>query len=459
MTKDLADGFEDDSVHENQFSVPGSQFSASDAHGGLCIIVAIHDHADSAGAPTRAAGFVLPMSALLPSPSAGTLGAQTTVSSKEFQLLCACARVSLSPEAIAHIGGATERGVDWHGLLRLAEQHGALPLLARNLAAHARRIPTEIEQQLRFAYEGNVRRNLWFASELGRIADSLSGKHLQAVPYKGPVLAETIYGDLALRSFSDLDFLISPSDFEQAKQALADLGYRPAEELSPAVERFWLRKGYERSLDGAAGKNLVELQWGVLPCFYAVDLRIGDLLARSRQTSVGGREVACLSPEDSLLVLCLHAAKHLWTRLIWVCDIAETLRTKIIDYTLVLSRARSLGILRIVGVSFWLTERLLGAVAPQWAQHVITSDAEVPVLGQKFAARLAKSATYDFDSSEYFRLILRLRERGGDRWRYLWRLVWTPGAGDLAVLRLPEAFFPLYRGVRLARLARRLFRM
>jgi hypothetical protein len=331
-----------------------------------------------------------------------------------------------------------------------------LALVARNLGAHARGLPTAIEQELRSAFEENVRRNLWFTGELGRIADYLNKRNLRAIPYKGPALAESAYGDLALRTFSDLDYLIAPADFDRAKLALAELGYRPAEELTPAVERFWLRRGYERAFDGAAGKNLVELQWGVLPYFYAVDLEIDELLARSGRTSVGGREVSCLSPEDSLLVLCLHAAKHLWTRLIWLCDIAETVRTETIDYPLALSRARSLGILRIVGVSLSLAERLLTADLPAPAQQVIIGDPEVPVLGQQFAARLAGSATYDLNSFEYFQLILRLRERRADRWRYLWRLIWTPGAGDLAAVQLPEMLFSLYRAVRLARLLRKL---
>jgi putative nucleotidyltransferase-like protein len=396
------------------------------------------------------------MSVSLPSPSTNTPGLQTQASSNEFDLLCACAAVRPASESIAYIACATERGVDWHELLQRAEQHGVLPLVARNLNAHARGLPTEIAQQLRSADDATVRRNLWFASELVRIADYLDRKHLRAVPYKGPVLAQLVYGDLALRSFNDLDLLITPADFERTKQALAELGYRPAEELSPPVERFWLRRGYEHAFDGAAGKNLVELQWGVLPYFYAVDLKIDDLLARSGRISVGRRELSCLSPEDSLLVLCLHAAKHLWTRLIWVCDIAETLRTQTIDYPLVLSWAQSLGILRIMGISFWLAEHLLEADVPQPAQQVMTIDPEVPLLGQQFAARLAGSATYDLNSSEYFRLILRLRERRADRWRYLWRLVWTPGTGDLAAVQLPQALFPLYRVVRLARLVRKL---
>jgi Uncharacterised nucleotidyltransferase len=399
------------------------------------------------------------MSASSLSSSASTLGAQTTGSSNEFDLLCACAGVSPAPERIAYIARAAERETDWRQLLQLAEHHGLLPLVARNLAAYGGGFPTEIEQQLRSAYEANARRNLWFASELKRMTDYLHGKELRAVPYKGPVLAESVYGDLALRSFSDLDFLISPADFERAKQALAELGYRPSVELSPAVERFWLRKGYEREFDSAASKNLVELQWGVLPYFYAVDLGIDDLLARSVGISVGGREASCLCPEDSLLVLCLHAAKHLWTRLIWVCDIAESFRTQTVDYPLVLARAQSLGILRIIGVSFWLAEHLLRAPVPPPAKQAITCDPEVAALGQEFAARLARSATYDLDSSDYFRLILRLRERRADRWRYLWRLVSTPGAGDLAAVHLPETLFPLYRMVRLARLASKLRRM
>jgi hypothetical protein len=162
------------------------------------------------------------------------------------------------------------------------------------------------------------------------------------------------------------------------------------------------------------------------------------------------------------LVLCLHAAKHLWTRLIWLSDIAETLRsysgTQTIDYSLVFSRAESLGIARILGVSFWLAKNVLRAEIPKPAEEIIAivADPRVPVLGSEFAERLARGATYDFESTEYFRLILKLRERRGDRLRYLWRLVWTPAAGEVAAVQLPEGLFPLYRIVRIGRLLRKL---
>ena len=170
---------------------------------------------------------------------------------------------------------------------------------------------------------------------------------------------------------------------------------------------------------------------------------------------VGGCDMRCLSPEDSLLVLCLHAAKHLWTRLIWLADIAETLRTQTIDYSLVFSQARALGIARILGVSFWLVKNVLRAELPKPAEEMITADSRVPAFGSEFVERLAGGVDYDFESTEYFLLILKLRERSRDRLRCLWRLVWTPGVGDVAAVRLPQALFPLYRIVRMGRLMRK----
>jgi len=377
-----------------------------------------------------------------------------------FEFLCALAGVELAPERIERIANWDLSKLDWSEVLRLAEQHGVLPLAARNLIEHAHGVPPEVERSLRSAYEANLRSSLWFSAELTRILQHFERKQLRVLPYKGPVLAQSAYGDPGLRSFSDLDFLIAPADFERAKQALAEIGYRPSADLAAPVERFFLRTGYERSFDGAAGKNLVELQWALLPHFYGIDIHVGDLVARAGKAVVGGREVPCPSPEDSVLVLCLHAAKHLWTRLIWLADIAETMRSQSraqgIDYPLVLARARGLGITRILGVSFWLVKNVLHADLPELVEKMIAADSRVPALGSEFAERLAREVAYGFESTEYFRLILQLRERRGDRWRYLWRLVWTPGVGEIAAVRLPEALFPLYRIVRVGRLMRKL---
>jgi hypothetical protein len=374
----------------------------------------------------------------------------------EFELLRAVVGAKISAEQIEMIGQWNLSRVDWVEFQRLAEYHGVLPLAARNLMEHGRGLPVEIQRSLRSAYEANLRRSLWFSAELSRISRHFEGKNLRAVPYKGPVLAEAVYRDPGLRSYSDLDLLIIPDDFARAKQALTELGYRPTSDQSAAIERLWIWAGYERSFDGLAGKNLVELQWALLPYFYGVDVRVEELAAHAGRISIAGCEVACLSPEDCVIVLCLHAAKHLWTRLIWLSDIAEAASLESVNWALVTAQAEALGVVRMLGVSFWLTKNILRSKLPAAAEEIVGGDARVSAIGAEFAERLRRGDTYNFESTEYFRLILKLRERRSDQLRYLWRLVWTPGPGDVAAVQLPQVLFPLYRMVRLGRLLRKI---
>ncbi len=343
-----------------------------------------------------------------------------------------------------------------------------LALVARNLVEHGRGIRLKSRNRLKRNMPRIFDEICGSRRKLRALYEHLAQRQVPTIPYKGPVLAQTAYGDIGLRSFSDLDLLISPDDFARAKAALAEIGYQPSQQVAPAVERLFLRTGYERSFDGPAGKNLIELQWSLLPYFYAVDfrsadLRFNDLLARAGRIALGAAEgetefetgIPCLSPEDSLLFLCLHAAKHLWTRLIWVADIVESLRMPGLDFAAVVARARALGATRILGVSIWLAENLLGSALPLGAHELLASDPVVQRLGEASIARLRGSATYDFESVHYFREIFKLRERRCDRWRYLWRLMSTPGPGDVEAIALPEPLFPLYSVVRAGRLVRK----
>jgi hypothetical protein len=63
---------------------------------------------------------------------------------------------------------------------------------------------------------------------------------------------------------------------------------------------------------------------------------------------------------------------------------------------------------------------------------------------------------FDPESVAYFRLMMALRERWQDRVSFCWRLLVTPGSGEWSAVRLPGALFPLYRVVRVCRLAGRL---
>ena len=301
-----------------------------------------------------------------------------------------------------------------------------------------------------------MRNCLWFTGELVRILRHLGARGVDAIPYKGPVLAQLLYRDIAARQFSDLDVLVAPKDVIRARTALAELGYLPVQKLTPRQERAYIESGYEYAFDGTAGKNLLELQWRILPRFYTVDLEVAALFDRAREIHLGGESFRMLGAEDLLIVLCVHAAKHVWTQLSWLCDIAQLVNSSTIDWDSALERILRLGIARIVVVNLLLAQQLLSLNLPSSIQKLLEQDRDAGAIVEEMIPIIAQSAHYDTESINYFRLMIRLRENWEDRTRFLWRLTTTPSVGEWSLVRLPAPLFSLYYAVRGVRLARRL---
>jgi hypothetical protein len=310
-------------------------------------------------------------------------------------------------------------------------------------------------QRLRRDYQRNAQKNLRLTYELIRVLDCLDRHGIPAIPYKGPVLAKAVYGDISLRRFSDLDVLIRAVDVPCAKAAVDKLGYTPILDLSEAEQSAHVATGHELAFDGPLGNNLLEIQWRVLPHFYAVQFSIEDFFERASLVDLGGRFVRTLAQEDLLLVLCVHAAKHLWSRLSWLCDIAETMGSQPIDYISVHRSAKELGIEKIVAVNFLLQSRLLDVPIPMPFRKNIENDQEFECLADTARLVLIGSSDCDTQSVDYFRLMVRLRERFQDKLRFLARLISTPSVGEWSTVRLAAWLFPLYRGIRVFRLTAR----
>jgi len=168
-----------------------------------------------------------------------------------------------------------------------------------------------------------------------------------------------------------------------------------------------------------------------------------------------------LSPEDLLLVLCVHAAKHGWTQLSWLRDITQLAGMSGLDWNYIREEASRLGIQRIVALNFVLCGRLFGASLPPMADPFAPDpwacDALTSTLADEIVTGLRSGVCREPESLAYFRWTMRLRERRRDRARLLWRLTSTPSIGEWNTVKLPAPLFPLYRMVRVFRLARRLF--
>jgi hypothetical protein len=407
-------------------------------------------------------------------------------STSEFDLLVACCADS-NAEHADRIPQILSGPLDWERLLALVDHHRVVPQTYAALSPFAHLIPAQPLDALRSRYRDNARKALWFTAELVRTLDHLESTGIKALPYKGPALAEALYGEVTQRQFCDLDILILPENVRKAKAALLDLGYKPGLNLPPSIEKSYVESGYEYSFSAARGPNLLEVQWRIVPRFYCMDLDVADLFARAewlensreaapeysprRKPWVEGNKLPSLSgakdqarytlprtlrPEDLLLALCIHAAKHVWVQLSWLCDIAQLVKSRPLDWNAIQDESRRLGIERIVSLNLLLAHKLLGSAMPPTIQKRVQEDPSTTILAAEILRILEASVHYDTESIPYFRLMMRLRERWQDQARFLWRLASTPSPSEWSAIQLPKPLHPLYRLVRLSRLAKRL---
>jgi hypothetical protein len=381
---------------------------------------------------------------------------QTLPANPEFDLLVACCADSSDDRHADRVRRCLSRPLDWGRFLTLVDHHRVVPRVYGQLSALAHLVPARQLDALRKRYQDNARKALWFAGELVRILGHFESMGIRTLPYKGPVLAETLYGEVTQRQFGDLDILILPADLPKAKAALLELGYKPGIEIAPHQGRAYIESGYECPFHSAHGQNLLELQWRIVPRFYSVDLDVASLFARADEIIVGGRPMQTLCAQDLLLVLCVHAAKHVWVQLSWLCDIAQLVKSRELDWNLIQEESRRLGIERIVTLNLLLAHKLLGAALPPAFQKRLRDDPPTTVRADEILRIIERSAHYDTESLPYFRLMMRIRERRRDRARFLWRLAVTPGMSEWSAVRVPRPLQPLYRLVRLSRLAKRL---
>ena len=347
---------------------------------------------------------------------------------------------------------------DWAHLAELAARHRVRLLLYRHLeAAGPGLVPREWLVSIWQHFEHHRRRNQQLAEELLRLLDLLAANGVAAIAYKGPALAQALYGDLALREFDDLDILVRRRDVLTAKGLLQARGYRPDCDLAPAVEAAFLRAHaqYHRVLTHPGTGVMVELHWKTDPDFPVERLDDDAWWGRLTVTTLLGRQVRAFSPTELLLILCLHSTRHQGYRLGWIGEVAVLLRQGGIDWPAVQSQVAQQGSTRRVAVSLQLAGSVLGAELPPAARSLIESDPEVVRLAAAIEHRLFQRHASDLRGLPRLSLSLRLYNRTRHRLAHVLDVAFAPSLHEWSRWPLPRPLFVLYVPLRLFRLAQK----
>jgi Uncharacterised nucleotidyltransferase len=329
----------------------------------------------------------------------------------EESFLLGAVKAQVNPESSAKNTEVTN--IDWDYFARLAEQHGVLPLIYKHVTHSQNTIPSSLLDKFRHYVQLNVGSSYVLARRLLEILSLFEKNDLSAFAFKGPSLAMIAYQDLSLRPFSDLDIFVPKKDVLRARSLLEARGFTLTYPTADKDAPLWVHSHYHYTFVKDDGDLVVEIHWGIAPRFLVPPLDEPSWWQQQQQVKLLNTSVPRFSPEDQLLLLCIHGSRHQWERLIWICDIALLVKHEPIDWSRLLARAQTLRCERMVYLGLLLAHQLLAAPLPEVLALRIHHDRTVSQLAatvhkQLFSSEAAHRAAAP---SFFWQLQMRWRDK------------------------------------------------
>lgn len=348
-----------------------------------------------------------------------------------------------------------QQPINWDKFLRLADHHRVYPSVY-NTFSHLDNLPVpeHVLDVLRQTCRENTLSSLRITGEMVRIGGLLENHSISAVVLKGAPLSWRLYGDIAARSYGDIDMLVAADKLEQSIEILENEGYRKISKwdsygLTPRQQQIY-SKHHQHSSHFEYWNNekrvKLEIHWklskygNVLP--FTVDGNIKKIL-------VAGNPLLVLSDEELLLYLILHGAGHKWHRLRWLVDLEKFIQQENIDWVRLDHLAKKFDIQSFLYQALILVNQMFGIVLPPVLELEIVCD--------RTARRLAYLAlkAHIFDASNqvgysgiYSPFVnnsygLYMNRGLKNKFNYILKL-FGPTVEDIKLVTLPDSLNALY---------------
>jgi Uncharacterised nucleotidyltransferase len=386
----------------------------------------------------------------------------------EIRFIICCARTSVDSKTVKEIEYLITLELDWNYIIQCAAQHGIIPLLYQNLSSICpKMVPTQYLDEFRNLSHKTALYNLIITSELLKLHHLFTKNKIDIIPFKGPVLAASVYGNSTLRQYGDLDILVREKDYPNAIALMnSEGGYQLTSRkwhfLNQAKENQYIR--YEPEFSLSNGTVTVDLHQKLIkPDFFVSKyFEFDNLFHRLQPVSLSNHLLDSLCPEDLLLYLCIHGSKERWRSLKWIVDIAEVIHHyPEINWNYLVEKSKAERIDRMFFVSLSLVENILDVSLPENVEKNIKNNETIQKISKKISKNLFKSPGKVEEYSEWksMCLYLSLMENIWDRLNVIFRfrirslyLLWSPNTKDLEFMHLPSSLYFLYYFIRPLRL-------
>lgn len=308
----------------------------------------------------------------------------TCVDSNEISVLLSCICLHFGTVTAEEVSELLKLEINWDRFLQIAIAYSVMPLLYQSLQAlPSSSVPRSLRTQLQLHYRMNGLYSFSQTKELLKLLAGLREKGIDAIPFKGPILAASVYGNVALRQFSDLDILVRRQDFWQAKAVFVAQGYESPVPQSSERQMFrqvlqiclWhqdseaalLNQHFQPSLMHCDQERRIDLHWGIPPKRFWKTHRFERLWQNLSTIELMGQSVQTFSPEATLVVQCMNVAKTPRDRsLKQICDVAQIIQTAPdLNWETALDLSSWLRCHRLFLLGLSITHQVLGITLPK----------------------------------------------------------------------------------------------
>ena len=280
------------------------------------------------------------------------------------------------------------------------------------------------------AYEAEKKHLTFLRDKAAEICEKMDKNGIRMVVLKNGGIMSDMVDDAAACPMEDIDSLVKKSDFKKAHEILINNGltfkFRSEFEFEELEQAF--RDGStEYYITTPEGKEMwFELAWrAVAGRWIRLDLepncdKLIDASYCARDTKVG-----ILSPEDNLLQVCVHTAKHSYVRapgLRLHLDVERIVAHKEIDWEKFLQKAKTAHVKTSTYFSLYLAKMLFDTPIPEIVLNELrpSKGKEKRILSLISSAGLLHPKKSKFTKLEFLRFQTSLYDSVTDAWFVLY---------------------------------------
>ena len=374
--------------------------------------------------------------------------------SLELLLVLACARASICATSVGEIRQAVATPVDFLKAINLASCHGLAPCVIQQLQQHAAAaLPESVVVEFQRWLRAHILRSMQLTGQLFQVLDRLKGQGIRVLAFKGPVLAQQLYDQPFRREFVDLDILVPAEAVGGVIALFGEDGFEAQFGLTSVQLTRFQKNWCEMGLYNRARNILVEIHWRLFPPDYSFSPAADTAWEATQEVFIAQRPITTLSIENQLLFACLHQAKHNWSRLGWVMDLAALVKqSPHMNWKEIQHRAGRFGTARMIRVSLQLIQNLFSVPLPAAIAEWAAPDQQSKRIAGRVEQRLLSAdpnADEPIPTDPLFRAAM---ESKYDRAFYWFDTMLRPTPLEWALLPLPDRLYALYYPIRVGRL-------